>query len=164
MFTSLPKITKNWKKEAKKAIKWIEEQTGQKFKSEATRNNLGLPSPEVMEVIEDNIKNGYYTPEKAEKRALSNEEKRRADKISDLKEDLKKEIEGKTINTDIQIQLIEMFGTHNNVIYYSHKHELVFNYSEPQFSTYSKKWTEEEVSKFDSQKTVSVPVSIKYKY
>ena len=145
LFLQMPEILENWKGQAQKAIKYLEGETGIKFESKATKSNLILPSAEELQKIEAQRESGYFLPEVAEARAKTKEQERRAKKIAQKKEDAKKKKQGIEQDLYLDCLLIDNFGTDQNVIYYKHSNNIVFNWQD---SPYNKNWSESEFSTF----------------
>lgn len=61
-------ILAQWKEEAKKAIKILEELTGKKFLNDSKKSNYQAPTEAEILEEEEKVKSGYYTPEAEAKR------------------------------------------------------------------------------------------------
>jgi hypothetical protein len=128
-------ILDQWKKQADKAIKTLENLTETKFIVDSVRNNFGMTNEEI-ETVKDKIKTGFYTPEQIEKRQA---EKIEAEKNAYILEATKKRDEKiKNANIEFKVQLLALNSgiSLKNTIYYSHSNTLSFNWKsyEPKIS------------------------------
>ena len=140
-------IVDHYKNQANKAIKILEELTENKFVNTSTKQNFNF-SEEKKEEIKSKIDSGYYSPENIEARRVKAYNDMVNKKIDDLTEEKNKKIAKIEQDYSFNILLVGMFGTYDNAILYNHTNKIVFNWKEPRFSTYAKKWTKDEVSQF----------------
>lgn len=148
------RLPERWKQEADNAIKMLEELTGKKFESRATKPRKfdEFSAIEIQE-FENMVYDGYYSFENFKKR----EEEKRIKEKENILEELKREMEKKV--TPIQEEyivkkyLVELDIPINNFIYYTHTMEGRFNWLE---NSYDKMITENEfneiISKIDMSK------------
>jgi len=144
-------IIEQWEREAKAAIAHLEALTGFEFvnpyKPEEERFVLRLSDEKVAKVKAD-IEKGLYTPKaimeriEAKRKAVMEKERKAIEDRFD--ETIKKA----KVKKEIFLYLFDTLGTTDNIIYYDHTNTVVFNWSDPQFSTYKKKWTQEEFVDF----------------
>jgi len=137
-------IIKQWGKEAIKAIKELEKLTGIKFVNDSKRTHLKYTEEQIKEIAND-VKNGYYTEAKQIERINKKVLDLKAKKIQDSKDSFDKKQKELLIQFKLDLIGIELFGTTDNIIYYTHINEVVFNW---QNSSYVKKYTNEEFDEF----------------
>lgn len=165
IFIDMPEILENWKKEALKAIEWIEsENPGLKFVSSAKRSNLILPDADKLKMLKGRVKAGYYDKETTRLRVAQEREEAKKAKIKAMREDVEKKHATNLKELEIMISLIELFGTKDNVIFYTHTNTISFNWRESHYATYCKKWTPQEVEAFKENTNFNSKVEIKYTY
>lgn len=124
----LPSI---WQAQANKAIKVLEEWTGQKFDGSIYQKSHFSPlDAEVKAELLAKLKSGYYDAEKVEQRKA---EKQRADfaaKIAAIKADAQKEVDKIRREEAIKLAMCELFpDIKSNFIYYNHSNEIGFEFS-----------------------------------
>ena len=139
-------IVDNWKAEADRAIEHLENLCGYKFEDYETPNtnfSYNLTFSEIDE-MKKRIAQGYYDTPAIKERAEREENARREKKIAEIVERAKKKIDETCIDRDLDIALIRMFGTDDNVIFYSHLQEICFNWH----GNYGKIWTDNEIRQF----------------
>lgn len=134
-------IVERWKRESNEALKKLEELTGQTwenpYKPENERFTLKL-TDEERTTITNRINDGYYRPElyKREKKQQKAENEKR-----------------------VMLAVLDAGLSVNNVIYYDHSNELVFNWKD-----YETKVTENDFNKFVSSVNRSLlPAGITFK-
>lgn len=119
-------VLKQWKIEAKKAIKKLEKLTGETFVMDSKRSNFVEPTKEAIKEEKAKQESGFYTQAAIEARAQAKAEKEieamkleAAQRIKDINEEL-----------DIKIQLFKLGGKHfeENCIFYKHTRELKLNW------------------------------------
>jgi hypothetical protein len=164
-------IVDAWQKEAEDAIKHLEELCGYSFEDYETPSpyfSLELTEEERKDV-ERKIAEGFFTTEQVAKRKEEKERRERDEKRLKIERYYTEKIEEYTAEREIMLAIFDTFGTEDNVIYYKRSRELAFNWTEPQFATYKKKWTIEEFRRFNEEQEDIVckynllPV-IKYSY
>ena len=148
LFVSMPLILTHWKQQAEEAISYLEKATGDTFESKATRSNLILPDTKELDKLTKQLKDGYFSDAKVKARDAKKVKAAKKAKIEAINDRLDKKVAALSLDAKIDIALIQMFGTDDNVIYYSHRNKIVFNWLDTQYSTYRKIWTAEEVAKF----------------
>lgn len=124
-------ILDRWQDEANKAIKLLEEMTGQIYKDSTTRPAFMPLTEEQRNDLNNKLDSGYYTPEEVEKRRKQSEEDKKNKIINDLKEDAAKQIKKIEEKLKIDIYLISIGVPRFNYIHYNHTNELVFNWNPP---------------------------------
>ena len=118
-------IFEQWKEEADKAIKQLEELTGNEFVVDSVKNQYNRPSDEEITHELELINNGYYSKESKEQRAKEIELKELQEIDDEEKEKIAK------IKEEYNIKRI-MFSTgkrvYENYIYYDHTKQIAFNW------------------------------------
>ena len=117
-------IVARWEREAKEAIKLLEELTGKTFTDDSRRYQLTPLTGEETELIERRMSEGYYQPEAIESRRLEAVQ----EKINDIRKDAVKAIRRIETALAVKIYLLEMGMSLDNFIYYDHTNTGVFNW------------------------------------
>jgi hypothetical protein len=117
-------IVARWEREAKAAIKWLEELTGKTFVDNSRRYQLSPLTSEEAGLIERRMSEGYYQPEAIESRRLETVQK----KINDLREDAAKDIRKIETALTVKTQVLEAGMPINDFIYYDHTNTGEFNW------------------------------------
>lgn len=119
-------ILKQWKTEAKKAIKQLEKLIGETFVMDSKRSDFKEPTKEQIEEEKTKQESGFYTPAAIEARAQAKAEK----EIEAMKLDAEKAIKDINEELDIKIQLFKLGGKRfeENCIFYKHTRELKLNW------------------------------------
>ena len=139
-------IVARWQKEADEFIRFLEEKTGVEWENpythEQERFRLELSNEEKAEV-ETKIQNGYYS----EKAIAERSEARRIVKIEAMREEIIRKCDEAEQNArnkrDVMLYIIDNGLPTDNVIYYNHTKEVVFNWKD-----YDKKITQEQFVDF----------------
>jgi hypothetical protein len=138
-------IVKRWKETANKAIKILEEMTGESFEDNSTRLESVELTPKRKAEIQALIDAGHYTPEQIEARKLEANEVKRKDELQKLENDFNKKIESERLDY-LANKAVLLGGLSNkNFIYYTHTNEGVFNWNT---SAYNKAVTIEQFDGF----------------
>ena len=155
-------IVERWKKEADTLISELETLSGLKwenpYKPEEERFTLKL-TDEERTTITNRINDGYYRPEAVQ--ARKDEEKRKAyeKKRAEIINDCKKKQQKAENEKRVMLAVLDAGLSVNNVIYYDHSNELVFNWKD-----YETKVTENDFNKFVSSVNRSLlPAGITFK-
>lgn len=155
-------IVERWKRESNEALKKLEELTGQTwenpYKPENERFTLKL-TDEERTTITNRINDGYYRPEAVQ--ARKDEEKRKAyeKKRAEIINNCEKKQEKAENEKRVMLAVLDAGLSVNNVIYYDHSNELVFNWRD-----HETKVTENDFNKFVSSVNRSLlPVGITFK-
>ena len=148
-------ILTQWKTEALRAIKLLEEMTGNKFVVDSKRTQFNAPTAKQIQEENKKIKSGYYTPKAVEKRVQAVKDK----EIHDLKKEAKKEIGKINEELTIKIYVLSKGLSIDNFIFYNHSKEAVFNWSD---ATYYKSITKEEFDRF--MKNSDLPKNVTFKF
>lgn len=162
-------IVDMWKEQAEKAIAHLEELTGEKFEDYDNPKALSLTFSEIDQ-IKARIKAGYYSPDTTQERKRKEEEAKKAADRAKLEERYDTEIANAEREKEIMLLVFDYFGTTDNVILYNHSKELTFNWSEPQWATYKRRYTKAEFESFCNDCGDDLPIDIKpvmaydYKY
>ena len=141
-------IASGWKQDADKAIAHLEQLTGETFEDYENPKIVEL-SQEERARIETLIGKGYYSAESCAERARKEKEEEIRVKRERLEKRLSEDIRKAECEKDIMLAVFDAFGTTDNVIIYNHKNLVTFNWSEPMWATYKRKWTEQEVKTFE---------------
>jgi hypothetical protein len=132
-----------WRKEAEAAIRQLEELTGKRFASKATRQQWEPLTPEQVHAIEERRASGYYTPEATAARAQAELEAKRAERIAEIENDRAREIEKIENKHLVTMYFARRDMNRPNVIFYSHTNELCWNWTSTE-----RLWTREEFDAF----------------
>ena len=118
-------IFEQWEKEAAKAIKKLEELTGNEVVVDSVRTQYDKPSSDEITAELNKIKNGYYSPESEAKRTKEVESK----ELQNIDNEENAKIE--KIKLEYKIKRI-MFSAgkkaYENYIYYDYTKQIVFNW------------------------------------
>ncbi len=117
-----------WKTEALAAIAKLEEMTGHKFESKATRICWEPLSDEAKADIVQKRESGYYKPENVAERDRLKREAAKAKKLADIEKDLK----AATLKLKKKAMVERFLIVHDckkNAIYYDHTNTLSVNWS-----------------------------------
>lgn len=139
-------IVDRWKEESLKAIKQLEALTGNTWKNpykpENERFALRL-TDEERTLIENKIKNGYYTSkaiqERKDQKKCEEYEKKRNEIIASCEKSIQ-EAENKKL---VMLAVLDAGISLKNAIYYNHSNELAFNWND-----YETKITQEQFDEF----------------
>lgn len=139
-------IVDRWEQESLKAIKQLEALTGNTwenpYKPENERFVLKL-TDEERTLIENRIKDGYYTSEaiqaRKDQKKREEYEKKRNEIIADYEKDIQK-AENKKL---VMLAILDAGISSKNAIYYDFKNELTFNWND-----YETKITQEQFDEF----------------
>lgn len=154
-------IVARWQKEADEFIRFLEEKTGVEWENPYTpeQEHFRLEiSAEEKAKIETKISNGYYSEEAIAER----NEARRIAKIEAQREEIlakynKTEQQARN-ERDIKLYILDSGLPTDNVIYYNHTNEVVFNWKD-----YDKKITQEQFVDFINQVDYSkLPDGVKF--
>lgn len=127
-------IVNRWNEEAKEAVKELEALTGNEwvnpYEYDKERKHIEAFTDEEAAEMNKRIDSGYYTPEamkeRKEKAAQKAYEKKRAEIIAECEREVSKLEEEKTV----KLYILDSGLPVDNVIYYEHKKEVVFNWLE----------------------------------
>lgn len=127
-------IVNRWNEEAKEAVKELEALTGNEwvnpYEYDKERKHIEAFTDEEAAEMNKRIDSGYYTPEamkeRKEKAARKAYEKKRAEIIAECERKVSKLEEEKTV----KLYILDSGLPVDNVIYYEHKKEVVFNWLE----------------------------------
>lgn len=119
-------ILAQWKEEAQKAIKILEELTGKKFLNDSIKSQYQAPTEAEILEEEEKVKSGYYTAEAELKRE---DEKARAI-LERLEEEANKKIEDIKEEVKVKKLVFEVGGIKalENMIFYNHTKQIAFNW------------------------------------
>jgi hypothetical protein len=121
-------ILDQWKAEADKAIKQLEEWTGKTFVNDSVKSQFNFPTEEQIQEEKIKLESGYYSPAAQELRAKA--------KIQEVRHNLEKtrdkEIEKAKNDFDIKSQVLAIGGEKalKSCIIYDHSKTLAFNWLE----------------------------------
>lgn len=139
-------IVDRWEKESLKAIKQLEALTGNTwenpYKPENERFTLKL-TDEERTLIENRIKDGYYTSEAIQARKDQKRREEYENKRNEIIADCEKQIQKAENRKLVRLAVLDTGISLKNVIYYNHSNELAFNWND-----YEEKVTQEQFDKF----------------
>lgn len=155
-------IVDRWKKESMEAIKQLEALTGNTwenpYKPENERFTLKL-TDEERTLIENRIKEGYYTSEAIQARKDQKKREEYENKRNEIIADCEKEIQKAENRKLVRLALLDTGIPLKNVIYYNHSNELAFNWND-----YEEKVTQEQFDKFvNTVDKTKLPKNITFK-
>lgn len=155
-------IVDRWEQESLKAIKQLEALTGNTwenpYKPENERFVLRL-TDEERTLIENRIRDGYYTSEaiqeRKDRKKREEYEKKRNEIIADCEKSIQ-EAENKKL---VMLAVLDAGISLKNAIYYNHSNELAFNWND-----YEEKVTQEQFDKFvNTVDKTKLPENITFK-
>lgn len=122
-------IVGQWKDEALKAIKLLEELTGEKFKDDSTKLQvIRLDAVKEAEIIA-RLESGYYSPERIQEREDIKRAEAKQKELQDIEDDFNKTCE-KAKNEYLVLKAVLLAGLSiKNFIYYTHSNEGRFNWN-----------------------------------
>lgn len=155
-------IVDRWKQESLKAIKQLEALTGNTWKNpykpENERFVLKLTNEERT-LIENRIKDGYYTSEAIQARKDQKKREEYEKKRNEIIADCEKEIQKAENRKLVRLAVLDTGIPFKNVIYYNHTNELAFNWND-----YEEKVTQEQFDKFvNTVDKTKLPENITFK-
>ncbi len=140
-------ILNQWEEEANKAIKQLEELTGNEFVNDSVKSQYNAPDPAKVEEFHKLKLEGFFTNEKKAERAIETRNEAREKRFNAIREHLAKEIAKETQEANIKLfilnridslfnrELNRMKGfnidfSFDNFIYYNHTNRIKFNWSD----------------------------------
>ena len=139
-------IVERWKRESNEALKKLEELTGQTwenpYKPENERFVLRL-TDEERTLIENRIKDGYYTSEAIQERKDQKKREEYEKKRNEIIADCEKSIQEAENKKLVMLAVLDAGISLKNAIYYNHSNELAFNWN-----GYETKITQEQFDEF----------------
>lgn len=139
-------IVDRWKQESLKAIKQLEALTGDTwenpYKPESERFALKLTDKERT-LIENRIKEGYYTSEAIQERKDQKKREEYEKKRNEIIADCEKSIQEAENKKLVMLAVLDAGISLKNAIYYNHSNELAFNWND-----YEEKVTQEHFDEF----------------
>lgn len=155
-------IVDRWKEESLKAIKQLENLTGNTwinpYKPENERFALTLTNEERI-LIENRIKGGYYTREAIQERKEQEKRKEYEKERNEIIAYCEKEIQKAENKKLVMLAVLDAGISLKNVIYYNHSNELAFNWND-----YEEKVTQERFDKFvNTVDKTKLPENITFK-
>ena len=155
-------IVERWKRESNEALKKLEELTGQTwenpYKPENERFALKL-TDEERTLIENRIKEGYYTSEAIQARKDQKKREEYEKKRNEIIADFEKEIQKAENRKLVRLAVLDAGISLKNVIYYDHSNEIAFNWND-----YEEKVTQEQFDKFiNTVDKTKLPENITFK-
>lgn len=136
-------ILDQWKEQADQAIKLLEELTGKKFESTATRTQLTMPKDETFESLQQKEREGYFSQSEKGKRLKAKIDSKHRKIINDIEQDYKKSIQKAEYKRNIGLLIfnkvkdfsespkykhLDFYPALNNMIFYDHSMEIKFNW------------------------------------
>lgn len=138
-------IVDRWKEESLKAIKQLENLTGNTWITRISENErfaLTLTNEERT-LIENRIKGGYYTREAIQERKEQEKRKEYEKERNEIIADCEKEIQKAENKKLVMLAVLDAGISSKNAIYYDFKNELTFNWND-----YETKITQEQFDEF----------------
>lgn len=139
-------IVDRWKQESLNAIKQLEALTGDTwenpYKPESERFALKL-TDEERTLIENRIKEGYYTSEAIQARKDQKKREEYEKERNKIIADFEKETQKAENRKLVRLALLDAGISLKNAIYYNHSNELAFNWND-----YEEKVTQEQFDEF----------------
>lgn len=118
-------IFEQWKQEADKAIKQLEELTGNEFIVDSIKTQYDKPTDEEKEAELNKINNGYYSSENEAKRAKEVE----LEELQEIDDEENKKIEKIKLEYKIKrIMLSASKKAYDNYIFYDYNKTIAFNW------------------------------------
>lgn len=136
-------ILDQWKEQADQAIKLLEELTGKKFESTATRTQLILPKDETFESLRKKEIEGYFSQSEKGKRLKAKIDNKYQKIMDGIESDYKKAIQKAEHKKNIGLLIfnkvkhfsespkykhLDFYPALNNMIFYDHSMEIKFNW------------------------------------
>jgi hypothetical protein len=118
-----------WQREAQAAIRQLEEWTGQKFESKATRGFWEPIAPEMRQLIAERRASGYYSPDQVAKRDEEKRQAARAARIQQIRDDHAAKCKDREQDFRLDLWFAENYDIKPNVIWYRHTNELAANWT-----------------------------------
>lgn len=137
-------VLDQWKAEAQAAIKTLESLTGDEFINDSEKSNFQM-NTEMIDLIEEKVKEGFYTPENIEQREAEKKQAKLDKDVTYLEEKYKSDCNKLLLDFEKNKLLLQLFGTSDNVIFYNHINTIVFNWSGSDYNTV---YTPEQVAEF----------------
>lgn len=155
-------IVDRWKQESLKAIKQLEALTGNTWKNpykpENERFVLKLTNEERT-LVENRIKDGYYTNEAIQARKDQKKREEYEKKRNEIIADCEKEIQKAENRKLVRLAVLDTGIPFKNVIYYNNTNDLAFNWND-----YEEKVTQEQFDKFvNTVDKTKLPENITFK-
>lgn len=155
-------IADRWKQESLKAIKQLEALTGNTwenpYKPENERFVLRL-TDEERTLIENRIKDGYYTSEAIQERKDQKKREEYEKKRNEIIADCEKSIQEAENKKLVMLAVLDAGISSKNAIYYDFKNELTFNWND-----YETKITQEQFDEFvNTVDKTKLPENITFK-
>ncbi len=136
-------ILEQWKKESKKAIKALENLTGNQFVNDSKKSQFKRPTDQQIHDFNQKVKEGYYLPEQTANRAEKAKNDAKKAMIDKIKKEAKKVIDKAQTELKVKLWLISKDISLENVIYYNHSNIIKFNWLD-----YAKKMSEHDFNTF----------------
>lgn len=155
-------IVDRWEQESLKAIKQLEALTGNTwenpYKPENERFVLRL-TDEERTLIENRIKDGYYTSEAIQERKDQKKREEYEKERNEIIADFEKEIQKAENKKLVMLAVLDAGISSKNAIYYDFKNELTFNWND-----YETQITQEQFDKFvNTVDKTKLPENITFK-
>lgn len=138
-------LPEQWQNEANEAIQILEALTGEKYVPKEGQKQNYVPTPGIVEHVEQLIKEGYYLPETITKRKEEERLNRLDVKIRKLRRDKENSIKKATDKYNVKVAVLNTGLSIDNFIYYNHSNEGVFNWNT---SSFNKAVTSEQFEEF----------------
>lgn len=137
-------IVDRWKQESLKAIKQLEALTGDTWENPYKNERFALKlTDEERTLIENRIKEGYYTSEAIQERKDQKKREEYEKKRNEIIADCEKSIQEAENKKLVMLAVLDAGISLKNAIYYNHSNELAFNWND-----YEEKVTQEQFDEF----------------
>lgn len=137
------KILEQWKKQADAAIKQLETWTGKEFLNDSVKSNFNGLTTEKRQQIEQQIKEGYFTPEKIQERTETAQIAAKEKEYKKIEEKQDKEINDAKREYEVKKAVLDAGLNLDNFIFYKHSNTGCFNWKD-----YGTKITKEQFNEF----------------
>ena len=122
-------IPERWEKEARAAIKQLEELTGDTFEDTSVRYQFTPLTPEEMQFVERRLSEGYYLPENIRRRKREAVLAAKRQKVADLKAAALRRKQKIDRELQVELYLFKLGAPLESFIYYDHSNEVAFNWT-----------------------------------
>jgi hypothetical protein len=156
-------IVDRWKNEADAAIKQLELWTGKEFESEATRGHWLPVTIATRELVAERRASGYYSAEAIAARDAEKAAAMKAKKRAELLTAHDKTVRKAEKKLEVELFVLDNFGTKVNCIYYEHSNELAVNWSST-CKLVTKEEFDHMVEVFKTFRTANLPEGVKLEW
>ena len=151
-------IVKQWQTEAETAIKLIEKLTGNQFINDSKRSQIEPLTGEEITLIENRLKEGYYSIDAISLRSEEAKQAAKNAKIIKVQSDFLSEKTKLENKLRVTMFLLENDFSIDNFIYYDHSNEGVFNWK-----NYGDQFSKEDFDRLMSMDLSELPNGFVFK-